>query len=97
MISKLGKFRQGAVPAAVEMSDSTPVALAASAMEGITLSASVPPPVDTSGDVAMGEALPPPAPALAPPEQGLPVDACETLYIQNLNETVKIDGGPPVS
>jgi len=61
-------------------------------MEDVTLSTPVPPPVDASGDVTMGEALPvPPAPAIVPPEPGLPPDACETLYIQNLNETVKID------
>lgn len=28
----------------------------------------------------------------APVEAGLPEGACETLYIQNLNETVKIEG-----
>ena len=76
-----------------KMSESTAVASASKAMEGVTLSTPVPPPVDASGDVTMGEALPvPTASAIVPPEPGLPPDACETLYIQNLNETVKIDG-----
>ena len=63
-------------------------------MEGVTLSTSAQHPVDASGDVAMVDAIPatPAQAVIPPPEPGLPPDACETLYIQNLNETVKIEG-----
>lgn len=82
------------------MSDSGPaVASASKAMEGITLTSStstpvpgpaaelVPPTSLPGADAIMGDGT-----MMAVEEPGLPSDACETLYIQNLNETVKIDG-----
>ena len=47
-----------------------------------------PPPADVNGgDISMADGT---EPTLAPGQ--LPSDACETLYIQNLNESVKVDG-----
>ncbi|CAE6411210.1 unnamed protein product [Rhizoctonia solani] len=47
-----------------------------------------PNPMEIDGVVAQAPA---PAPPAIVPETGLPVDASETLYIQNLNEKVKIE------
>lgn len=70
----------------------TEMAAASQALQDISLSTPAPP--DVSGDVTMAEVVPgAPAPIdVSAVENTLPADACETLYIQNLNETVKIEG-----